>query len=192
MARTEHTDRICTECWDRAVDCYGTAQIFLGRAKRYRRNLDAISYLGIAVPALVGGIVLAYGTQASWLPVIVTIASICGLIQLLLSIASVVRSWPTELEYAHESANSNFSLSDELKRLGSTASDPPHNLESNANEVIAKDEARRQQDVKKGVSDKELRKGHRYGLRNFQRKCVACKLVPQDMSPTKCKVCGSF
>lgn len=192
MVRSEQTDGVCTECWDRAVDCYGTAKIFLDRASRYRRNLDAISYLGIAVPALVGGNVLAYGTGATWLPIIFIVAGLLGLMQLLLSIASVVRAWPTGLEYAHESAGANLSLSDEFRRLGSKAIDPPIDLEARANELIVKDEARRQQDVKRGVTDKELRKGHRYGLRYFQRKCVACSAVPQDMSSTECNVCGRF
>ncbi|MGA0588851.1 mobilome CxxCx(11)CxxC protein [Dyella sp. KRB-257] len=192
MARTQLTDKICAECWNRAIDCYGTGKIFIERANRYRKLLDFISYLGIAVPALVGGIVLAYGAHASYLPLIFFAAGLLGLAQLLLSIASVVRSWPSELEYAHESASANFFLSEEFKRLGSTATSPSPDLQAKSNELIAKDEARRQQDIKKTVTDKELRKGHRHGLRYFQRACVECKQVPRDIISTDCNVCGRF
>jgi mobilome CxxCx(11)CxxC protein len=189
MTRTSQTDQICLECWNRAIDCYGTGKIFLERANRYKTRLDWIAYLGIAIPALVGGIFLAYGNIAV-LAVVGSLAGLLGLVQLLLSIAAVVRSWPSELEYAHESATANFAFSEEFKRLGGMAAQPPADLQARASELIAKDEARRQQDNKRGVSDKELRKGHRHGLRYFQRACVECKLVPTDMCSTTCNVCG--
>lgn len=192
MARTEATDQVCSEAWKRALWCFGTAEIFLARARRYRRGLNALSFMGIAVPLLVGGIVLTFGTASSYLTTIIVVAGVLGLIQLLVSAASVVYGWADNLEYSHESGAENLSLSDAFKELAQTASQPPANLVDRFAVVKARDEARRGQDTRKGVTEKELRFGHRAGLRHFLRKCDSCGLVPDSMKATDCSFCGRF
>ncbi len=192
MARTPQSDMLCTECWNRALDCFGTGKIFRDRAKKLRAKLDAISDLGIAVPALVGGVVLSYGTDGSHLSLLISAAAGLGLVQLMLSIASVVKSWPSELEYANESSSANFELSEHFSRLGRMAQDPPAELSAMVSELRTLDTSRRQQDEKRSVSDVELRKGHRHGLKYFQRKCAQCQLVPASLKSTTCPTCGEF
>jgi len=48
---------------DKAYYAYGTSQIFERRMRRLRVWRNLITYLGIAVPALVGAIALSFGKQ---------------------------------------------------------------------------------------------------------------------------------
>lgn len=192
MARTEASDRICTDCWERGVDAYGTATIFLRRSAVYRRLLQAVSFLGIVVPLFIGGTVMAFGLQFTLLPELITVAAALGLAQLLLSAGAIVYSWADSLEYALQSTAENFDLSVRFKELGGTATGPPSDLEVRYASLAARDDARRANDATKGVSDKELHRGHRAGLRQFRRECSACKKVPVSMESTDCEVCGRF
>lgn len=61
MVRNQATDQICIEAWKRAIWCFGTAEIFLARSRRYRRDMNALSLVGIAVPLLVVELFLLSG-----------------------------------------------------------------------------------------------------------------------------------
>lgn len=192
MVRTDATDRICKDCWERGVDAFGTATIFLRRSRNYRQLLRALSFVGVVVPLVVGGTVLAFGLQVAYLPLLITVAAGLGLVQLALSAWSIVYSWADSLEYSLQSVAENFDLSAQFKELGNTGSDPQPDLEVRYVALKARDDARRANDATKGVSNKELRYGHRAGLRQFGRECNACKTVPLSMAPTECEVCGRF
>lgn len=192
MQRTDTTDRICNGCWNRAIDAFGTGQIFLQRSLKYTRLLRALSFFGIIVPLLIGGIVLGFGTEGSYLKMLIVIAALAGVAQLALSAWSIVYSWTDSLQYSLESAAENFDLSLKFKELGENAQAPPDDLEVRVAALKAKDDARQMADAKKSVTPKELRYGHRAGLRQFARACDECKQIPRSMEPSKCPICGSF
>jgi mobilome CxxCx(11)CxxC protein len=192
MPRTNATDRICTECWERSIYCWATAQIFQRRARRARRSLYFLTYVGFVVPLSIGAMVLAFGEKSSYLPRLLFLAGALGVIQLIVSAVAVVYGWADGLEYSLDSSTDNLFLSEEFKRLGGTAPDPPANLEGAAAALLARDEARRAQDTKKSVSEKEMRRGHRASLRQFGKECTGCKLIPISMKPTQCPICGDF
>jgi mobilome CxxCx(11)CxxC protein len=58
--------------------------------------------------------------------------------------------------------------------------------------VVAGDDMQRQQDHALGMSDKQLRMGMHAALLRYQRSCASCKIVPSNMKPTRCGVCGDF
>lgn len=180
------------DCWDRAIFAYGTAELFAFRVRRYRTRLNAISGLGIAVPLLLGGAVMTYGTTTPYLAQAALIAGSIGLVQLLLSALSVVYSWPASLEYALDSSIDNKAISEKFKQLGSLANSLPVDFDAQYRELVAADNARRSQDGKAGVNDGELRRGHRAALRQFQKKCSGCGIVPLGMQSTDCHICGRF
>jgi mobilome CxxCx(11)CxxC protein len=186
------TDAICKDCWNRAVDCFGTGKIFEQRAARYRWKINLLSYLGVGVPAIVGALAIAWGKDVLEGSNVLLVASILGIVQIAISIASLVQSWPTELDYSNESASANLKFAEEFKKLAETAQTPPTDLHSQANQLIALDQARSQQDSKKHVTEKELRWGHRRGLRQFRRECAGCNTIPIDLKSTKCGICGDF
>jgi mobilome CxxCx(11)CxxC protein len=190
VAASPEAAQICTKCWQRAVDAFGTGKVFAERAKQYRWKLNVLAYLGIAVPASIGIAVLTYGVEARYLPFLIAIAGVLTVIQLFISILSVVNAWPVELEYANESAAENLALADKYESLGQTASHPPADLKLQFDRLVTQDEARSKQDSKRSLSEKVLRKAHRFGLRQYQRQCAGCKQSPIDMKSTNCGICG--
>lgn len=192
MPRTDATDRACSACWNRAIDAYGTGQIFLRRSRKYTGLLRALSFFGIIVPLLIGGVVLGFGTEGSYLETLIAIAALVGIVQLGFSAWSIVYSWADNLQYSQESAAENFDLALKFKELGEQAQSPPDDLALRVAALNAKDDARQMADAKKGITAKELRYGHRAGLRQFARPCDECKLIPRSMEATKCPTCGRF
>jgi|SRR5882724_592751 len=190
--RSQDTDRICAESWNLAVYAFGTAEIFRRRAQRYRNLIRALTAMGIIVPLLIGGIVLAFGLSASFLPWFVYFAAAVGVLQLCLSGLAVSYGWTDTLEYSLESLTDNLELSSRFEEIGKMATAPPVDLASRFAIVKARDDARRAADGKKSVTEKELRYGHRAGLRRFERKCQGCQNIPRSMESTDCSICGGF
>ena len=113
-----------TQCWDRACDCFATAKIFERRALRYRRKLDWLSYIGIGVPAIFGAMVIAWGKDVLGNRPLMFVVAVLAIIQIVLSVMSLIRRWPEEHAYANRSAASNYQLSDEFRILAPTAVSP--------------------------------------------------------------------
>ena len=180
------------QCWNRACDCFATAKIFERRAQRLRGNIDWLSYLGIGVPSVFGAMVLAWGNSILSNPALMFIVGALGVIQVGVSVTSIVKKWPDELAYANRSAAANFELSDQFKLLGLTAQSPSSTLQQDFVILVGKDQARSGQDAEKHVTDKEISWGHRHGLKQFGKACAKCNEVPFDMKPSNCSVCGDF
>lgn len=192
MTLPEDARRIYTDCWDRAVYAFATGEIFSRRSRSYRRKLEFLTALGIIVPLAIGGYVLAFGTESQQLARLLPLAAVLGLVQLVFSGVAVVYSWPDRLEYALTSVVDNLDIATHFKELAETAPHPPEDLGTRYAVLKARDDARRQADASKGVSQMELRFGHRAGLRQFKRCCSACGRQPVSMKPSDCEVCGSF
>jgi mobilome CxxCx(11)CxxC protein len=192
MGRSDATDKICRDCWARAIYAHGTAHLFLARSRRYTQLLRAVSFAGIVFPLLVGGIVLSFGTKGSYLDLLIGIAAVAGILQLILSAWSIVYGWADSLQYALESAADNFDLSLKFKELAEQAQTPPADLDARAAALKARDDARQMADARQGITGSELRYGHRAGLRQFGRECDECKQVPRSMDATDCNTCGRF
>lgn len=192
LNRTVETDRICTESWNRALFAFATATIFEARARRYRVKLRVLSFLGIGVPLLVGGIVLAFGVEYRYIKFVLFVASIVVIIQLIWSLYSLIAGWDDEFGYARVSAVENFDISTKFAELGRQASSPADDLAIHFAVLQARDDGRRANDSTRNLKDKEKRYGHRAGLRHFQRECQCCHKVPESMKASKCDVCGGF
>jgi mobilome CxxCx(11)CxxC protein len=151
-----------------------------------------LSFWGLVLPVLVGGVVIAFGTEGSYLKYLLAAVGIVGIVQLILSLWSIVASWADNLQYSLESAAENFDLSAKFKELGQQAQDPPDGIEVRYAELKARDDSRRIADAKRAPKAKELRYAHRAGLRQFQRSCEGCHTIPVSMEPTECDICGRF
>jgi mobilome CxxCx(11)CxxC protein len=166
--------------------------VFLRRSRKYTRLLQALSFFGIIVPLLIGGVVLGFGTKEAYLEKLITMAAVAGVVQLGFSAWSIVYSWPDNLQYSLESAAENFDLAIKFRELGELAQAPPGDLETRVAVLKAKDEARQMADNRKGITAKELHYAHRAGLRQFGRACEECKQIPRSMESTECNTCGRF
>lgn len=180
-----------TQCWDDALNSYATSYIFQRRARVLKVRLQWITYVGFAVPMIVGLLVLAYGHLKS-LPVIAATAAAIGIAQAAFSLWSIVGGWVDGYSYALTSSSANDLLAARYSRL---ASSPPEDLKEFQQQyrlLEVEDAARTEQDYQQGIAEAEKHMGMRAALRKYQRACAACNEIPTTMRPTSCGVCGEF
>jgi mobilome CxxCx(11)CxxC protein len=177
------------ECWGKEFHSYGTAQIFERRSKRLQKLRTWITFLGIISPVLIGGTVLAFGTNAKILPLALTCAGVVGLIQLTLSVWSLVARWDEQYEYALESIKANTELYNRFRRIPSSSTAKIPSLYS---EACNDYQARELIDITKGISEPEKCFANRKSLHYYQKPCSVCKIVPTSLKPSKCDSCGKF
>ena len=192
MEKEDERENIRSSCWDEAVHCFGTAQIFSDRTAWYRKWLRLLTLLGILVPVVVGGVMLSFGAGDRFMPYILAVAGALGLVQLVGSVLSLVYKWDDELAYSTEAAADNGRLVD---AFGNLAEHPPKKQgELKARYEILRTESRirSEQDNKRVVSGEEKKKGMRAALRQYRRACVECGEVPGSMEASDCPVCGQF
>jgi|SRR5947209_4991181 len=99
MPRSDETDRICKESWNRALWAYGTAQVFLKRSHNYRTNLRWLPFIGIGGPVLIGVMVI-HGLAPDYLPKFLLVVAIVSVVEALVSLWSLVAHWAENLSYA--------------------------------------------------------------------------------------------
>jgi len=178
------------QCWNRACDCFATAKIFERRALHYRKMLSWLSYLGIAVPAVFGAMVAAWGKSVLDNGFLIFVVAAVGVVQVGMSVFALIHHWAEEHAYSNQSASVNFQLSDEFKLLAPVTLTPT--IRKDFDRLIARDQIQTSLDNQKHVTDSEKSRGHRYALKQFRRECATCGVEPKDMTPTTCKTCGGF
>jgi mobilome CxxCx(11)CxxC protein len=186
-------EQLAKECWNRSINAYGTMAIFQRRSNKLNKWLRGLSLAGIIFPLLIGGFVLAFGTKNELLErILIPVVLALGIAQLVFSGISIVYAWSDELQFCLDSAAENHDLSIKFKELGALAGNPPTDYEARVNVLKATDNARQNSDMKKNLSEKELRYGHRAGLRSIGRACSGCGIVPTSMESSDCSICGGF
>ncbi|MCE9636094.1 MAG: hypothetical protein K8T90_10350 [Planctomycetes bacterium] len=167
---------------DAALKCYGTAYIFEKRAAAIRWKIQALTFLGIAVPAALGSVVASFSMKAEALGVLIGIAGVLGTFQLVLSVWSLVAHWDDRLSYFIESKSANYRLSEDwLKLAQATIPDNEFSLRHAVLDTAS--ENRADLDNRIDVSDKEKRRGMRAGLWKFQRACAGCNGTSSPRAP---------
>lgn len=190
-AHVDEAGRYVRLCRDNAFHTLATSYIFEKRAEVLKKRLIWVNYVGLAVPLVVGTLVLSFDV-GSWNVVIKAIAGAILVPQIAINLFSLVGGWVNDLPYANTSAAANDSLS---MRFNSLASAPPESLtalKQAFEKLEIEDKARRDQDTAQNIKGSEKRMGMRYALRNFERPCAGCRLIPTSMKPTDCDVCGNF
>ncbi|RZK27094.1 MAG: hypothetical protein EOO43_00735 [Flavobacterium sp.] len=180
------------ECYDLALHTYATHYVYSVKYKLKGRLLKAITLLGFISPVLLGGIVSSYGLTAKVSEIALLALTPIALLQLILSSCSLIYKWEEQSSYFLESSIGNRMLSEEFHTL---AKYPTNDLVSNIHSfeiLLERNRNREEQDDKYPFDDAETRKGMRYSLRRYQRKCVGCNSIPTSMISTPCNVCGSF
>lgn len=181
--------QIIQDCRGKEFHAYGTIRIFERRARRLQSLRTWITFLGIVTPVIVGGMVLAFGVNATLLPYFLTAAGIIGLVQLILSTWSIVARWDEKYEYAIDSSRHNTELYNKFKSL---ADQNPPGIEGFYKSALQENESREFKDIGQNVTDKEKRFANRESLKYYQKPCHICGNVPKTSKPTKCDGCGNF
>ena len=184
-------DALRTQCWNGAFHAYATSYIFQRRARILKKRVQWITYIGFAVPMVVGLIVLAYSHLKS-LPIVIAVAAALGIGQAAISLWAIVGGWVDGATYAATSAAANDHFA---ARYTDLAENPPANMgvfQEQYHVLRAEDRARTEQDFQQGVKEAEKHMGMRASLRKYQRECAACGVIPVSMKATDCGVCGEF
>jgi len=113
-------------------------------------------------------------------------------LQFMLSLLSVVFKWEEHNSYSNEAAYHHAELSFNYTNLANTPPATEHELRSAFERLGMLHMTRAAQDLKQSITNREDRRGMRAALREFQRKCVGCGVVPLSLVSTKCDVCGKF
>ena len=188
---TNEVRAIRTQCWNNALNAYATSYIFQRRAQTLKSRLQLITYIGFAVPMIVGLLVLSYGHFKSF-EVIVAVAAAIGIGQAVFSLWSIIGGWVDGYSYAVASIAENSKLANRFTEL---ASNPPEDLSElrvEYEKLEIQDETRQEQDYQQEIKESEKRMGMRAALRKYQRRCAGCNEIPTTMKPTTCGVCGDF
>lgn len=177
---------------ENAFHSYGYEYIFTKRANKYRNYIGSLKGFGVAVPAIFGVFVITYGLDSRIANVLLSVAIIATIIQFVISLFAIFAHWDEKFTYAIEAIQSHNSLYKEFQKIADFP--PPSFEELNVSFGILSKElnSREQQDAKQGIHEWELRKGMRFALRQYKRKCEGCKIAPFSMKSTDCDVCGKF
>jgi mobilome CxxCx(11)CxxC protein len=183
-------DELRKEAWKKALEACGTSAIFSRRAQRIKTFSNIRDFLGIFIPVCVGTIVADISFVGSrFIEFLVAATAIPSLIQLAISVWSLVANWSEASIAWINSVISNNSLRREWEAFAKQTI--PTTLE-NYNRLVEKTTDQEQTDLKANPSDKERRFGMRYSLREFRKECSACGEVPTTLKSSKCGVCGNF
>ncbi|WP_215232092.1 mobilome CxxCx(11)CxxC protein [Dyadobacter linearis] len=190
MSDEDRSDTIQADCWNRALDCFAYNYIYAGKLNKISPWLQWSKVLGIIVPVLIGAILTTYANDSKIIDLTIAITSPFAIAQLVVSTYITV-SGLEEKAALFSSQTIQFSLlNSEFQSLGLTPL-PSIDIYQARYEVL-KERERSLSVHHHQVSEEELRKGMRSGLRNYQRECAGCKTVPLSMISTNCPVCGNF
>ncbi|MGV6393681.1 mobilome CxxCx(11)CxxC protein [Pseudomonas caspiana] len=182
-------DSIKQECRNKEFYTYGTHRLFDARARTLRQLRSWITFLGMATPLFVGGVVSSFGTDFKALPYLIWVMGGVGLIQLLMSAFSIVFRWDERYEYALESSRANTELYNGFKYL---ADNLPPDLEAKYKDLVRENESREFKDLGQAITDKDMRFANHASLKYHRKACHVCEVIPISSKPSKCDSCGNF
>lgn len=185
-------EKIILEASDKAFHAFGFSYIFENRIKWYLKRINALKFSGIIVPLIIGSIAISYTQNPEVLIIAIIIGTPIIIIQLIISALSIVYKWDDELAYAFEANNDYNTLYDEYTKLYKFPDPEITKLERKYDVLLVNSRARELQNSKHKLTEKELRKGMRYSLREHKKVCVGCNQTPIGMTSTNCEVCGNF
>lgn len=181
------TAALLAHCREKAFYAYGTARIFAERARILECGRNGITYLGIVLPVLVGGVALSFDTK--YLPFVIIPAGFLGLLQLALSVWSLVAKWDDRHLYAVSAMLAQTKLFNAWESLSKR---PPIDLDAKVSALDIDDQRQEQSDLAQNISLKEKRYAMRASLYHFGQKCLRCTEVPTSMKAGNCDTCGNF
>lgn len=177
-------------CAEKEIYAYGTAYIFESRSRSLRFRLRILSFLSLAVPLSVGGIVMV-AADAKLLPVIVTISGILSIPLFVMTLWSLVFRWEERLAASEHACKVNNELKNSWEDL---ARYKGPDAEEKFRLLLERDRIQEQSDVRQDISAKEKRQMMRASLIQYRRKCATCRVQPTSMSAkeSSCATCGDF
>lgn len=184
------SEKIRIDAGNLALDALGYYYIYSQKIKKLERWLKASKVLGIIVPVFLGGMLSTYSTYPEFIQATLLITGPIALGQLVLS-AYLTITGADEALVSHSSRAAEYNILAQSFTQLMRYPDNDEQIFKGRFELLQE----RERQIGKGnlgVSDKERRKGMRYGLWINQRKCAGCKETPKSLEPSNCNVCGNF
>lgn len=174
---------------------YGTSRIFDKRMRELNWKRKVVTFLGVFVPLMIGGVVLSFGLKAAFLPLCIFIAGIASIVQLGFSLWSLVSGWDRSYSDYIASVKENtaiYNLADSIHRKIGKFDE--NKLETLIDDLTERFKRREQDDLTLCVNDKELRYANRVSCFYFKKKCYVCDTIPNTLKPKNCECdgCGKF
>lgn len=188
----QQINKLRQECWNEALHTFGKGYIFDSRSKKIGRWVNLLKASGIVVPTVIGGTALSYGYNSDYSALAISLAVPLIIAQLIISVFAVVFKWDDEFAYSIEASQRYNLLADNFKKIAQFPPSKFDELKEKYNIENTKHKSRIEQDSKHNLKEWEVRKGMRYALREFKRKCYGCETVPKSMKSTDCNICGQF
>jgi mobilome CxxCx(11)CxxC protein len=179
-------------CQESAFHLYATYYLYGRKSRKKDTWLQLITLLGLLVPVLIGGIVASYGLTSQVSYWFLAILTPIAVLQLALSTLAVVYKWDDKKNYYLASSISNRQLYAEFTNLAKFPPSDLGNLSHRFELLTQRLQNQDDQDDNYPLTDKELRRGMRYSLRQYQKPCAGCNKTPTSMKSTDCGVCGNF
>jgi len=177
-------------------DAFGTAKVFERRVASFRRKIQLLTFAGLAIPSIVGGIFLANVlNKPEYQKGLLDLAGILAAIQIPFAIWSLVANWPDRLENALSAASKNHRLSDDMKELAMSAAVAlPADFDVRYAELKTRDDNQIEADTRESLSARETFLVHRFALMQFGLICDTCKTRPLSIKipyfKKHCETCG--
>lgn len=186
--------QIRDSCKNKSYYALSTARIFTLRMQKLDRLLKFNTCLGILVPSLLGGIFATYG-NVEVVKIFVSITGILGLVQIVLSVLSLVYTWEENKAYYLESSKVNRRIYEAYKNAMLLCGEE---LIKSHSEVMELDAKQNDSDDKFPFSNKEEQKGNRYAYYVMRECCEICeagiteyKLPKLKKGEIRCANCGT-
>lgn len=186
-------DELKDNCNEHMFWCYGTSALFQRRERKLKKLREWITYLGIIGPIVIGSAVGAFGkdwkiADFELVPMIVTLASAVGIVQIVLSTWALVARWDEAYGAAQESIRNNNDLYHKFRSLRDM---PPQDYMP-ALELLRQENMRQEgQDYRQSITEKEKRYAYHQSMRYLGKECRACRTIPSGKS-TECSTCGKW
>jgi mobilome CxxCx(11)CxxC protein len=132
---------------------------------------------------------MAFGADSALFPGLLYLAGLLAIIQLAISVWSVVARWDERYEQAIESSRANTRLYNQWRKL---VDHPAIQLSEKVEEALSLDYDQEQKDLALGITDKEKRFAMHESLFYFRKPCPACRNVPERKKPSECDMCGNY
>jgi mobilome CxxCx(11)CxxC protein len=185
-------NKLRNACWDKSFHSFALGYIFDKKAQRYGFFVNMLKVFGIIVPTAIGATAIGYGLEAEILKYMIVVAIPLTISQLIFSVVAVTNKWDDKLAYAYEASQDLNLMYDDFKKLGNLPPKDFQELNEKYELLNTRYKSRAQQNSKQNIKEWEQRMGMRFALRETQKECVGCHVVPVSMESTECNVCGKF
>lgn len=179
--------------FDIETEAFGTAKIFERKKNVLNLPRMLLTFLGIAVPLIVGSVALSFGLDSKIFPILLSILGGVSVLQITTALWSLVSKWDDKYIYYNESQKENTAIYNEAKKAKEDVNaDNIEKFKLILRDIKNKAENRERLDLDHNISEEEKRYATRARNLYYRSKCHICEEVPQNMIPGKCDGCGNY